>query len=77
MKKSNIQNKTLKCLIIFSIIILLIMWASQILFLTLFYEKYQINNLNKVAFKLTKNSHSISEIENIAYKNNLCIEVKA
>ncbi len=74
MKKSNIQNKTLKCLIIFSIIILLIMWASQILFLTLFYEKYQINNLNKVAFKLTKNSHSISEIENIAYKNNLCIE---
>lgn len=74
MKKSNIQNKTLKCLIIFSIIILLIMWASQILFLTLFYEKYQINNLNKVAFKLTKNSHSISEIENIAYKNNICIE---
>ena len=74
MKKSNIQNKTLKCLIIFSIIILLIMWASQILFLTLFYEKYQINNLNKVAFKLTKNSHRISEIENIAYKNNLCIE---
>ena len=74
MKKSNIQNKTLKCLIIFSIIILLIMWASQILFLTLYYEKYQINNLNKVVYKLTKSSHTIEEIENIAYKNDICIE---
>ena len=74
MKKSNIQNKTLKCLIIFSSIILLIMWASQILFLTLFYERYQINNLNKVVFKLTKNTHTIDEIETIAYKNNICIE---
>lgn len=74
MKKSNIQNQTLKCLIIFSSIILLIMWASQILFLTLFYERYQINNLNKVVFKLTKNTHTIDEIETIAYKNNICIE---
>ena len=74
MKKSNIQNKTLKCLIIFLIIILLIMWASQILFLTLYYEKYQINNLNKVVYKLTKSSHTIEEIENIAYKNDICIE---
>lgn len=74
MKKSNIQNQTLKCLIIFSSIILLIMWASQILFLTLFYERYQISNLNKVVFKLTKNTHTIDEIETIAYKNNICIE---
>lgn len=74
MKKSNIQNKTLKCLIIFSIIILLIMWGSQILFLTLYYEKYKINNLNKVVYKLTKSSHTIEEIENIAYKNDICIE---
>lgn len=74
MKQSNIQNKTLKYLIIFSSIILLIMWASQILFLTLFYERYQINNLNKVVFKLTKNTHTVDEIESIAYKNNICIE---
>ena len=74
MKKSNIQNQTLKCLIIFSSIILLIKWASQILFLTLFYERYQISNLNKVVFKLTKNTHTIDEIETIAYKNNICIE---
>lgn len=74
MKKDNIQNKTLKCLITFSIIILLIMWGSQILFLTLFYEKYQINNLNKVAYKLSKNIYDVEEIESIAYKNNICIK---
>ena len=74
MKKDNIQNKTLKWLVQFSIIILLLMWGSQLLFLKVYYEKYQINNLYKVVYKLTKNELSIEEIESIAYKNNLCIE---
>ena len=50
------------------------MWGSQLLFLKVFYEKYQINNLYRVAYKLSKNEHTIEEIESIAYKNNLCIE---
>ncbi len=74
MKKDNIQNKTLKWLVHFSIIILMLMWGSQLLFLKVFYEKYQINNLYRVAYKLSKNEHTIEEIESIAYKNNLCIE---
>ena len=74
MKKNNIQNKTLKWLVHFSIIILMLMWGSQLLFLKVFYEKYQINNLYRVAYRLSKNEHTIEEIESIAYKNNLCIE---
>ena len=74
MKKDNIQNKTLKWLVHFSIIILMLMWGSQLLFLKVFYEKYQINNLYRVAYRLSKNEHNIEEIESIAYKNNLCIE---
>lgn len=74
MKKDNIQNKTLKWLVHFSIIILMLMWGSQLLFLKVFYEKYQINNLYRVAYRLSKNEHTIEEIESIAYKNNLCIE---
>ena len=50
------------------------MWGSQLLFLKVFYEKYQINNLYRVAYRLSKNEHTIEEIESIAYKNNLCIE---
>ena len=74
MKKNNIQTQTLKVLIVFSIIILLIMWGSQIIFLTLFYERYQINNLNKVVNKLNNNTYTGEELEELAYKNNICIE---
>lgn len=73
-KKNNIQTQTMKTLIVFSIIILLIMWGSQIMFLTLFYERYQINNLDKVMKELQGNTYTSQELESIAYKNNICIE---
>lgn len=73
-KKNNIQTQTMKTLIIFSIIILLIMWGSQIIFLTLFYERYQINNLEKVMNELQHNTYTSEELETLAYKNNICIE---
>ena len=74
MKKiTSIKNKTLKYLIIYSIIILLVTWASQILFLRYSYEKYQIRNLNKIVSKLTEKSYTNEEIEQIAYENNICI----
>lgn len=73
-KKNNIQTQTMKTLIVFSIIILLIMWGSQIIFLTLFYERYQINNLDKVMKELQGNTYTSQELESIAYKNNICIE---
>lgn len=74
MKKSDIQNQTMKCLIVFSIIILLIMWGSQIIFLKLFYERYQINNLNNVVKELYAKTYTREELETLAYKNNICIE---
>lgn len=73
-KKNNIQTQTMKTLIMFSVIILLIMWVSQIIFLTLFYERYQINNLNKVVKKLDDKTYTSEELEELAYKNNICIE---
>lgn len=73
-KKTNIQKQTMKTLIIFSIIILLLMWITQILFLTVFYEKYQINNLDKVVNLLNNNTYTSKELETLAYKNNICIE---
>lgn len=73
-KKNNIQTQTLKTLIVFSIIILLIMWGSQIIFLTLFYERYQINSLDKVMKELQGNTYTSQELETLAYKNNICIE---
>ena len=50
------------------------MWFSQIIFLTLFYERYQINNLNKVVKQLDDKTYTSEELEELAYKNNICIE---
>lgn len=72
--KNSIQHSTLKCLIIFSIIILLLMYTSQILFLKLFYERYQIKNIENVITKLTKETYTSEELEKLAYKNNICME---
>lgn len=73
-KKNNLQTQTMKCLIVFSIIILLIMWGSQILFLKVYYERYQIKNLDKVVDKLYEKTYTREELETLAYKNNICIE---
>lgn len=73
-KNNSIQYKTMKLLILFSIMILIILWFSQILFLKIFYEKYQINNLIKIEELLKNNIYTIEEIETIAYENNMCIE---
>ncbi len=50
------------------------MWASQIIYLKLFYERYQINTLDKVLNKLTRNTYTSEELETLAYKNNICME---
>ena len=63
---NNIQFTTMSYLITFSVVILLILWSFQIIFLKTYYEKYQINKLDKVVTK--------SEIEAIAYENDLCIQ---
>ena len=73
-KNNSIQFKTMTILIGFSIAILLILWISQIIFLKTYYEKYQINTLKKVETELLSKSHTIEEIESIAYNNNICIE---
>ena len=71
---NNIQFTTMSYLITFSVVILLILWSFQIIFLKTYYEKYQINKLDKVVTKLREKTHTKSEIETIAYENDLCIQ---
>ena len=70
---TSIRSKTLKYLVIYSIIVLIVTWASQIFFLKYSYEVYQIKSINKVVKTLTNKSHTNEEIEKIAYENNICI----
>ena len=75
MKKYNsIQVKTLTSLILFSVAILVVMWFSQIIFLRVYYEKYQLKSLRHVEKVLNRKKYTLDEIERIAYDNDICIE---
>ena len=75
-KKRSIIFKTLWYLSIFSVSILFILWLLQIIFLRIYYEKYQIKNTSKVVNEIEKmNSNNIEKSELLAYKYNVCIEI--
>lgn len=75
-KNSNISSKTLLYLVAFSVIILLFLWIVQIGFLKIFYEKYQINKINNMANQIIDYKGDLSnELENIAYRSDVCIEL--
>ena len=55
MSKNSIKFKTFFYLLIFSIITLLLLWIVQVQFLGVFYEKYQIENIENVASQIKTN----------------------
>lgn len=75
MKKNSIKFKTFFYLLLFSIVILALLWIVQVQFLSVFYEKYQIANIKNVAKKIVDNQSDNFAIENYAYENNMCIQV--
>lgn len=74
-KLNSINIKTLSYLILFSVSILIFVWIIQILFLNVFYEKYQENNLINMANELynTKESELSNKIEELTFDANTCI----
>lgn len=73
--KNNIRFKTFLYLLLFSIIILLLLWIIQVEFLEAFYEKYQVDNIKTVANEIINNPSDNIAIENYAYENNMCIQI--
>lgn len=79
-KRNSLNFKIWKYLIIFSILILTFLWLFQIVFLSSFYEKSKIKELDSVASNIAKlylkDSDSFTdEIYEVAYKTGVCIEV--
>lgn len=62
---------------VFSILILVMLWFFQIIFLKLHYEASVKHNLNATVREIQKYNRNdlVSNIDNIAYKNDVCIEV--
>lgn len=75
-KTNSINFKTLLYLIIFSVTILVFLMVSQTLLLKYSYEKYQTKKIKNIAKDIAKydSNEVVSELENIAYENSVCIE---
>ena len=75
-KKNRLLYKTLFNIVLFTVLILLILWITQIVFLNFFYEKYTINTMNDIKSEIKKTSliDLESKLETLAYENNVCIE---
>lgn len=73
---SSIRVKTLFYLILFSVFILLLLWATQLLLSNYLYEKYQINDMNKIAKEINDTEYEDLDeyLEKVVYNNSVCIE---
>ena len=72
-KTNSIRVKTFIYLLSYSAIILLLLWLIQIVFLKIFYERYQYNKI--VSYAATINEDNLKNLEQDVYKQDLCAEV--
>ena len=76
-KKININKFTLLWLVLFSIVIIIILWLSTVFYYRYSYEMYQVKNMDQIANKILniKEGSLNQELESLAYKNEVCMEV--
>ena len=78
MKKNSFKFYLFSSLIVFSFLILLIFWIFQITFLNGYYKYFKKNDMivtSKEIIRNYNNNKDYNEINMIAYKNNICIEI--
>ena len=76
MKKSSLGLRTFLGLSLFAVVILLLLWFVQIKFLSVFYEKYQIDKIEAIVNKIrTSEDLEQLDLEKDAFENDVCIEI--
>ena len=75
-KITTIRLKTLFYLILFSVFILLVLWGTQLLMSNFLYERYQINDIEKIADIIsdTDDDDLHDYLSEVVYNNAVCIE---
>lgn len=75
-RNSSIRVKTLFYLVLFSVFILLLLWATQLLLSNYLYEKYQMNDMNKIAKEISNTDYEDLDeyLEKVVYNNSVCIQ---
>ena len=78
MKKNSFKFYLFLSLIVFSFLILFIFWFFQITFLNGYYKYFKKNDMiatSKEVINSYKSNNNYNELNMIAYKNNICIEI--
>ena len=78
LKKNSINHEILRFFLIFSIVIISILWIFQIIFFNSFYKSQKINDIKVVANKIKQeqnNKNLYETINNLAFDRSVCIEV--
>ncbi len=73
-KKNSINFTILKYFLLFSIVILGILWLFQFIFFNSFYKDQKINDIKAVVEKIKKNQ-TADEINEIALDKSICVEI--
>lgn len=76
--KNSLNNEILKYFLLFSILILGILWLFQFIFFNSFYRDQKINDIKVVANKLKKNQYEENfeeVVNNLAFDQSVCIEI--
>ena len=73
----SIKYQALIYIVVFMITLVLFLWLFQTIFLSVFYERYQIKTINNIALEIynTSSSDLDTTLTNIVYNNNVCIEL--
>lgn len=75
MKNRNLTIKTLMYFSVFIAVNLLALWAIQIQFLQVFYERNVIEKIDSVAYEIKNNQNNLETLlQEYAYSNDMCIE---
>ena len=72
--KSSINHKILTSFLLFTILILGILWLFQFLFLNSFYKDQKINDIKSVVEKIKKNQ-TVEQINEVALDKSICVEI--
>lgn len=74
-KKTSIQAKTLIFLLVFNVVIIGLLWFSEITVLDIYYEKEQIEIMNHIANTIenVNELELVTKLQDIAYQNDVCM----
>ena len=78
MLKNSLNKEILKYFILFSIVILIILWLLQFILFNYFYKEQKLTDIKQVSQQLKKyqNRNDFSNIVNtLAFDNSVCIEI--